>query len=677
LDIYINREAVSKKTRQPLFVYFFSVFRSITYYIEKRLQIMNGLRKFFPLYFTNLFGVMNDNVLKSLVCFVAATWVTEEYRALIVNCIAACMVIPYVLFSPLAGRIPHFFSKQRIVRVAKICEIPIMIVAILGFYLQNLPLAMSGVLLMGFQSALFSPAKYGLIRDIGGTEGISMGMGGMEAFSFLGMLTGTFVGSLLADDPRLFIISLVLMGLALSGAGSSYAIRTQEQEYNEESSANPIKFIRDTSRIVSRNKGMQHVVMYLSLFWWLSASLQIILIIHCPEALGLSPSETGYLLAIMAVGVTAGCLLGGRINQRVFLLGYTPLLGIIISVLMVLAYALPFRTMGTSGIIVFGALMALIAVCGGLFKIPLDAEIQRKSRPSELNIVLAYFNLVSFIFILAASLTNILITNYLPSDYVFLFDGVVMLVWSLVFFCNYKSALCFGVSRAIRLHYDIELRNTSLMSTGPDSNVLVMPMHRALLDPIMLFSELYDYRLQPMVDSRFFANGAVAHVLGLFDAVQVPDLGSGGRAGVEQVQQLDGIVHSQLQDKANIIFYPSGHITMDGRETIGNRRMAYNACRNLPEHTRVLGVEIHGLWGSKWSNYGCRKTPPLAKLLGKSLVFILLMKFLFVRKRKVSVEFTDITSQVREWSSLSRQQFNARLEEFYNRKEDVLVPSWC
>ncbi len=638
---------------------------------------MKGFTKFFPLYFTNLFGVMNDNVLKSLVCFVAATWVPSQYAEIITSCVAAAMVVPYVFFSPLAGRLPHFFSKQSIVRTAKICEIPIMLVAIAGFYFQNLPLAMSACLLMGFQSALFSPAKYGLIRDIGGTQGISMGMGGMEAFSFLGMLTGTFVGSLLANDPRLFIIAIVLVGLAVTGAGSSYAIRATEHEHNEESTANPIRFVRDASRIVSRTKGMQQVVMYLSLFWWLSASLQIILITHCQSKFSLDPSHIGYLLALMAVGVTAGCLVGGRINQRVFLLGYTPLLGIIISVLMVLAFALPYSSMSHGGVYVFGAIMVTVAFCGGIFKIPLDAEIQRKSRPSELNIVLAYFNLVSFIFIFAASATNIIVTYFLPSDYVFLLDGIVMLVWSLVFFCNYKSVLCFGVSRMVRLHYDIELIHPELADAPEDGNVLLLPMHRALLDPIIMFSELYDNTIQPMVDSRFFANGAVAHVLGLFDSVQVPDLQAGGRAGVEQVQKLDGIVRHQLQNRANLIFYPSGHITLDGRETIGNRRMAYNACRELPAHTRVLGVEIHGLWGSRWSNYGCRKTPPLAKLLARSLGFVLMLKFLYVKKRKVAITFTDITSQVREWSVLGRQQFNARLEDFYNRKEDVLVPSWC
>ncbi|MCQ2252601.1 MAG: MFS transporter [Bacteroidales bacterium] len=636
---------------------------------------MAKLRQFFSLYFTNVFGVMNDNVLKSLVCFVAATWVSDEYRSIIVNTIAAAMVIPYVLFSPLAGKLPHFFSKIRIVRIAKICELPIMGVAILGFYFQNLPLAMSACLLMGLQSALFSPSKYGLIKDIGGYEGISMGMGGMEAFSFLGMLIGTFIGSVMAESPQLWLMSMVLVALAGAGLLASITIKAREQEYNEESSANPIRFIIDTAKIVNRQKGLQHVVMFLSLFWWLSASLQIILIVHCPQQLDMTPSQTGYLLATMAIGVTVGCLVAGRINNRIYLLGYTPLLGILIGVFMILAFALPFASMGNSGKFLFSAIMFVISFLGGMFKIPLDAEIQCKSKPSELNIVLAYFNLVSFIFIFAASVTNIAITYFLPTHYVFLFDGAVILVWAIVFFFNYRGVLCFNVRNLIHCHYNFHVEGAGNMDVSDGANLLVLPMHRALLDPMVMFTEFYNHNLQPLVDSRFFLSKPVAHVLSLFDSIQVPDMRR-GRDGVEQVQKLDGIVKQQLESGANILFYPSGHITNDGLESIGTRRMAHNAAQNLPANTRVIGIRIIGFWGSQWSNYGRRGTPPLMPLLLKSLWFIVSLRFLFVKKRDINISIQDLTQEFHSWKDLPRQEFNKKLEEFYNQQQDPLVKSW-
>ena len=636
---------------------------------------MKNIRQFLSLYFTNIFGVMNDNVLKALVCFVAATWVEEQYKALIVNSMAAAMVIPYVILSPLAGRLPHFFRKIRIVRIAKICEIPIMIIAVLGFYFQNLALAMSAVLLMGLQSALFSPAKYGLIKDMGGIEGISMGMGGMEAFAFLGMLIGTFVGSIMSDTNSLTIQASVLFALAIAGLLSSLTIRAEETKSTEESSINPIRFIQQSARIVNRYKGLNHVIMLLSLFWWFSASVQIILIIHCGAVFGMTNTQTGYLLATMAIGITIGCLISGKINQNHFLLGHVPALGVFAGIMMIIVFLLPYNKMGEHGALVFAILMTLVAITVGIFKIPLDAEIQKRVDTSELNIILAYFNLVSFIFILAASITNILITKFLPTTYVFLFDGIILMTWSIYFTFNYKETLCYRVRNIIHLHYNINMQGKELLNVNKNQNLLILPMHRALIDPLILFTELYDYKLQPMVDSRFWNNKFIAHVLNLFDAVQVPDLRKGGREGVEQVQKLDSIVKTQLANGANILFYPSGHITLDGHENIGNRRMAYNASKILPDNTRVVAVEIHGLWGSRWSNYGLKKTAPLIPLLLKSIKFVVLLQFLKVEKRRVDIQFSDITNDFKQWSSLNRQNFNAKLEEFYNRKEDNLIIS--
>ena len=42
-----------------------------------------------------------------------------------------------------------------------------MVVAAAGFLMHSTVLVLSSILLMGLQSALFSPSKYGLIRDIG------------------------------------------------------------------------------------------------------------------------------------------------------------------------------------------------------------------------------------------------------------------------------------------------------------------------------------------------------------------------------------------------------------------------------------------------------------------------------------------------------------------------------
>jgi 1-acyl-sn-glycerol-3-phosphate acyltransferase len=345
------------------------------------------------------------------------------------------------------------------------------------------------------------------------------------------------------------------------------------------------------------------------------------------------------------------------------MLALVPQTGFVIAALLVLICVFDFkRTLFTVAVVA-------VAVLCGFFKIPMDAEIQKRAKAGELNVFLAYFNLISFIFIFLSAVTNILITSFMPTKYVFLFDGIVIFVSSLVFLFNYKSVLCKFVSSHISLHYDVKMQNVENMTVKEGENLLVLPMHRAILDPIMLFSMLRDKKFQPLVDSRFWDVPVIGHILNMFDAVQVPDLRK-GRKGVEQVQHLDGIIEEQLKKGANILFYPSGHITLDGRETIGNRRLAYNAAQILPEKTKVVGVRILGFWGSKWSNYNRKKTPPILKLLLMSAAYIYSGLVFFKKKREIRIEFYDITEDFRRWKSLSRQDFNKNLEKFYNGENE-------
>lgn len=617
------------------------------------------MRKFLSLYATNIFGVMNDNMLKTLVCFVAVSWVSPEYKSLVVNATAGALVFPYILFSPLAGELPQFFSKQRVIRIAKLAELPIMLIAITGFFLENIWITIAAVLLMGLQSALYSPSKYGLIKDIGGISGISKGMGGMEAVSFLGILLGTVIGAFMAECATKSTYSAIFLLFATAGIICSLTIRAREEHTVINTSTNPITFLKQTSRIVRQHRGLPCVIHLLSLFWWLSASLQIALILYCSDDMGMTPTETGYLLALTAIGITIGCLVGGMLDSKHYMIAFTPLFGLFSAAILCVIF---FVQMSPTALAVAIAMLAFVC---GLFKIPLDAEIQKRVHPNELNIVLAYFNLVSFVYIFIASATNLIVTTLLPTRYIFLVLGIVMGVSAVVFIFDYKSVLCYIGRANIRLHYDIVSIGQSVMDIPRGENMLVLPQHAAVIDPLMLFSELYNKKLQPLVDEVYFRIPIINHVLSLFEAVEVPDLRK-SRRGIEQVRLLDDIIIGRLAHGDNILFYPSGHITTDGTESIGARHLAYNACLALSENTHVIGIRIKGLWGSKWSRYGLNDTPSIVTLLLKSFLLVFSGVILFMKKRRVEIEYVDITSEVKEWCKLPKMEFNRKLEDWYN-----------
>ena len=68
-------------------------------------------RSFFPLFATNFFGVANDNFLKTLASFTVIGWLADERaQSVFMGLTAGALVLPYILFSPLADRLTAVFQ---------------------------------------------------------------------------------------------------------------------------------------------------------------------------------------------------------------------------------------------------------------------------------------------------------------------------------------------------------------------------------------------------------------------------------------------------------------------------------------------------------------------------------------------------------------------------------------
>lgn len=379
-------------------------------------------RKWLPLFLTNYLGVLNDNFLKTLACFICVHWVGKEFESLVVTTASGALVVPYLLFSPLAGRWSKIYSKRRVVVWAKFAELFIMVLAGVGFLTRSVYVVLFSILVMGLQSALFSPAKYGLIRDIGGEEGVSYGSGAMEMFAFIGILSGTLLASFLSESLPIPWLCLLLLGIALLGWLSSFTIRARESEPERKGrdTLNPLRFSCDMFRRARTIPGLNRVVFGLAVFWLLGAMIQMILIVYCRNELAMSDFQTGVVMAMAAIGIGGGCFLAGVFSRREIRLRFVSFGGIATGGLFLAIYLLAPRG------IVFAGLILLAALCSGFYKVPLDAWIQRYVKGRELGNMLAYSNMVTFLFMLFASLFFWLIDFFGETRFMFLFLGAVL-----------------------------------------------------------------------------------------------------------------------------------------------------------------------------------------------------------------------------------------------------------
>lgn len=353
-----------------------------------------------PLFATNFLTVLNDNLLKWLVCFISIKWITTVSETSIIAIASAMLVLPFIILSPLAGKLSVKYKKKKVLTIGKIVEIPIMLLAAFGFAFQSIYMVMAGVLLLGIQSSLFSPSKYGLIRDIGGDEGISFGTGTMEMLTFIGVLLGTFLASLISDHYSLTVIIFFLVGVAVLGLVSSLLIRANESEpithYDE--SVNPVKFMMSSFKKAQSIPGLNIVILGLSFFWLVAALLQMDLKVYCPTILNLSDLETGIVMVVAAVGIGLGCFLTGVISKNTVKIILVPIgaVGMIVffSLIYIVQPAAP----------LFGVFVFFTAFFSGMFKVPLNSWILSNVKGRMLGDILAYENICEFGFILCSSL---------------------------------------------------------------------------------------------------------------------------------------------------------------------------------------------------------------------------------------------------------------------------------
>ncbi len=657
---------------------------------------------FLPLYATNFFGTLNDNFLKTLASFTVIGWLPDERtKSAAMGVTAGALVLPYILCSPLADRLTAVWSKRSIVIAAKWAELPIMAVAIAGFALHSPWFVIGAVLLMGLQSSLYSPAKYALVRDIGGEARISTGMGGMEGVSFLGVLMGTVAGAIVADMADTTARYACLGGFAALGLVASYTVRAKEELNRALHAVNPVRYIRRAYRMAGRYDGLNAVIFMLSVFWWAAAMLQMGLLVYGKSEAGLNldAKGTGALLCAAAVGIVFGQVIAGFVDKKRFLLGATLLAGWIAAALLAVLYFAPLSPWW------FGIVLGLLAFDLGFFKLPFDAEIQKVVKGPKLNTMLAYFNQVSFLFMLAASGCYALVSwAFGPKAFLLLLAIAFLVAPFLFVFCYRPVLLCVGrwvFARRYRVEVDgldllcnygnMEMCNSGIdhceddskisdrkfhnstipqlhNSTIPQYSYLVLPNHPAMVDPMLVGVTFWKTPLRPLSDELFFHSGIVApRVLKTLGAVPVPDLRKHRTAkGATIARGLGDIVKSTLEDGGNVIFYPSGHIqTESDHEDIGTRQLAYNMCGDLPEGVRVIGVRTRGLWGSIWSRKGRKASPSFVPTFIKS-VFLWFFWSPFVPRRRVPMHIEDLTGRVKEWSNLTRLEFNRKLEQWYN-----------
>ena len=385
------------------------------------------------LFLTNLFTLLNDNYLKNIIYFVGVTWTLPEFLSdsLLLTLISAMLVIPYLLFTPLSGRLAVIFSKQKVYMYCKLCEFPIILLACIALITHSIFFCVFSVFLMGVQSCLSSPSKYGIIRDIEGEEKIAYGNGMMEMMSFVGILLGTILGTMLSELVSIWIICALMLLFTTISFITVYRLKIVEipSEKPIFNTINPIKYMIESFRFAQKYKGINDAVLGSSIFWMIAGMLQLNLVIHCRQTLELSNIGTGLCMSSAAVGIALGCVFAGKIlrSDNAFRMINIGLLAMNIFLLLIIVF--------NPNVYIFSLLMFGVTFFGGIFEVPCLAIVQRAPIGRIVGDMMAYLNFANFVLVLIGTAIFYAVSAFSNESSIAIFTSIeVILFLSLIYF---------------------------------------------------------------------------------------------------------------------------------------------------------------------------------------------------------------------------------------------------
>ena len=289
-----------------------------------------------PLFVTQFFGAFNDNLFKAalLVLFVYGGLVAEDRSDIAVNAAAILFILPFFLFSATAGELSDKYEKSRLIRLVKICEICVAFLAGVSLYLNDLTLMLVVLFLFGLQSTFFGPLKFSILPQhlhqtelVGGNAMIEMG-------TFVAILVGTLVGSILggADQVTAWLFVLV-MGVAVVGWLASRRIPVAPASAPDQRvNWNPLTATWRLIALARENRAVFLSILGISWFWLIGGVYLAQIPNLTQDYLAGGTSVVTLILTVFTVAIGTGSLLCERLSGRRIEIGLVPFAAFGISV---------------------------------------------------------------------------------------------------------------------------------------------------------------------------------------------------------------------------------------------------------------------------------------------------------------------------------------------------------
>jgi 1-acyl-sn-glycerol-3-phosphate acyltransferase len=569
-----------------------------------------GKRRFLPFFVTQSLGAFNDNVFKqSLILAILYKLNIDGDRTIWVNLCAMLFILPFFLFSALAGQFGEKFNKDALIRLIKIGEIVIMAVGATGFVFNHLALMLLALFAMGTHSALFGPVKYSILPQALREEELVGGNGLVEMGTFLAILAGTIsAGVMLSSGNYTVVVSVAIVLIAVLGyLASRFIPKAPASTPGLRINWNIFSQSLATLRMgLGQTKSVSRSIVGNSWFWFVGAIYLTQIPAYAKDWLHGDETVVTLILTVFSVGIALGSMLCERLSGRKVEIGLVPFGSFGLTLFGLLLWwnsgGFPQAAQAHGWLDVLGYGQAWwvlldilgLGVFGGFYIVPLYALIQSRTPENQRARVIAANNILNALFMVVSAIVSIVLLSvaHLSIPELFL---VVSLMNIAVNTYIFRIVPEFTMRFMVWLlgHSMYRVKHQGLEQIPDEGAALLVCNHVSFVDALLIIGSVrrpirfvmyYKIFQLPVLNFIFRTAGAI------------PIAGRGEDLAI--YESAFARVAQYLAEGELVCIFPEGKLTSDGEIDLFKGGVN-TILKQSP--VPVIPLALQGLWGSFFS----------------------------------------------------------------------------
>ena len=562
----------------------------------KEILKTKGILPYIVVIFFNAIVDLGDKILLQNTIFKIYDGSTQIILTAFVN---SLVLLPFVMFFTPAGFLSDRFRKNWILQQSSKLALVIVIAIMVSYFFGLFKISLFLTFLLAFQSAIFSPAKYGLIKELFGKQRLTEGNGIVQAITIIAILFSSllfsfmFEGFTTGDETNpsqilkniwpitILLVVFAFLQVILTKAVPSY-VKGDSNLIFDKQKYFKFGYLKENIKLTFSNNVILESILGLSIFYAVSQVLLAIFGVHLKEVAGIDNTIIAQgIMALAGVGIAIGSILTMKLSKNYIETGLLPIgtIGVATSIYFI---------SNTTSLYFLAAEFLLFGISGGFLIVVLNALIQFRAKEHELGRVMATNNFSQTFLMLGFLLLTMLTSLYgISLNSIFNLLIVIVSISAIYTFISLPQFLLRLIFKVIA-GFRYKLRTHGIENFPKDGSALLLGNHVSWID-WMVLSIAAPRRVSFVIERSIYEKWYLKPMFKFFGLIPISSRSS--KQAFKAIQQ-------KLDEGKIVALFPEGSITRTGH--LGTFAKGFEIAMK-ESNAPIIPFYIRGLWGSRFS----------------------------------------------------------------------------